>query len=433
MNECMKSELDLFATPPIQTNILKSEEVSYNPIASLDNPSIIEFVSLGHGDTYRDLSSTYIKLKVQILKKDGTAWHDDKGADQKTIQQPSVLNNILHSLIKQCNVQLNGKNITPSDGNYHYRAYIESLLNYGTDAATTHLECAGWILDKPNIARSDNNGSKERQKLYHNSNVVELMGKLHVDMFNQPTHLINNVDIRILFTLEKPNFFLFADDSDESQFKIVEAKLFMRHVTINPSVLLAHNAVLEKSNVTYHYKRVEVKNFTIPSNSSSISLDNVFIGQLPNTIIFCMTENAGYSGKRSKNPYNFKHFDISQFMLYVNGVQVPNAAIETSFSDDNNCNTRAYHTLFSGTGIYHNDRGHQITKSMFANGFFLLAFDLTPDASGNEICQRLLNQGTIRIEARLSKPTPSTLTALIYGEFDSNVQIDKNRNVYTNV
>ncbi|XP_055371984.1 uncharacterized protein F54H12.2-like [Condylostylus longicornis] len=351
MNECMKSELDLFATPPIQTNILKSEE--------------------------------------------------------KTIQQPSVVNNILHSLIKQCNVQLNGKNITPSDGNYHYRAYIESLLNYGTDAATTHLECAGWILDKPNIARSDNNGSKERQKLYHNSNVVELMGKLHVDMFNQPTHLINNVDIRILFTLEKPDFFLFADDSDESQFKIVEAKLFMRHVTINPSVLLAHNAVLEKSNAKYHYKRVKVKNFTIPSNSSSISLDNVFIGQLPNTIIFCMTENAG--------------------------VQVPNAAIETSFSDDNNCNTRAYHTLFSGTGIYHNDRGHQITKSMFANGFFLLAFDLTPDASGIEICQGLLNQGTIRIEARLSKPTPSTLTALIYGEFDSNVQIDKNCNVYTNV
>ncbi|XP_055383294.1 uncharacterized protein F54H12.2-like [Condylostylus longicornis] len=242
----MKSELDLFTSPPIQASILKSEEVSYNPIASLDSPSTIKFVSLGHGDTYRDLSSTYLKLKVQFLKKDGSPRHDDKGTDGKILQQPSVVNNLLHSIIKQCNVQLNGKNITPSDGNYHYRAYIESLLNYGTDAATTHLECAGWILDKPNIARSDNNGSKERQKLHHNSNIVELMGKLRVDMFNQPTLLINNVDIRILFTLEKPDFFLIADDSEESQLKIVEANLFMRHVTINPSVLLAHNAVLKK-------------------------------------------------------------------------------------------------------------------------------------------------------------------------------------------
>lgn len=61
--ECMKSELDLFAKPAIQTNVIKSEEVAYRPISSIDNASVIEFVSLGHGDTYRDLSSIYLKLK----------------------------------------------------------------------------------------------------------------------------------------------------------------------------------------------------------------------------------------------------------------------------------------------------------------------------------------------------------------------------------
>jgi hypothetical protein len=140
----------------------------------------------------------------------------------------------LHSLKKQCNVQLNGKNITPSDGNYHYRSYIESLLNYGSDAVSTHLECCGWNLDKPNAAKFDNNGSKERQKQFNNSAIVELYGKLHVDMFNQPTLLINGVDVRIILTLEKLEFFMFSDDSDESQLKIVEANLLMRHVTINP-------------------------------------------------------------------------------------------------------------------------------------------------------------------------------------------------------
>lgn len=72
----MKSELDLFVKPLIQTNILKSEEVAYKPISSLDHSSVLEFVSLGHGDTYRDLSSVYIKLVLKI-KKSATELHTD--------------------------------------------------------------------------------------------------------------------------------------------------------------------------------------------------------------------------------------------------------------------------------------------------------------------------------------------------------------------
>lgn len=34
--ECMKSELDLFAQQPLQTNILKTEEVPYKPLTSLE-------------------------------------------------------------------------------------------------------------------------------------------------------------------------------------------------------------------------------------------------------------------------------------------------------------------------------------------------------------------------------------------------------------
>jgi len=48
----MKSELDLFAAHPMQSSILRTEAVSYNPIASLDGASAIEFVCLGNGETY---------------------------------------------------------------------------------------------------------------------------------------------------------------------------------------------------------------------------------------------------------------------------------------------------------------------------------------------------------------------------------------------
>jgi len=436
--ECMKSELDIFASLPVQTSILRSEEVAYNPLASLEaSPSTIEFVSLGNGDTYRDLSSTYIKFKVQILKKDGSTWSaNDKigsGADAKLAPQPSVINNLLHSMIKQCNVTLNGKNITPSDSLYHYKAYLTTLLNYGSDSSQTHLEASGWELDKPNFNSFDNNGSKARQKLYNNSAVVELMGKLHVDFFNTPTLLLNNVDMRIALTLEKQDFFLFFNDTDESYLKIHEATLYMKHVTINPNILLAHNTVLEKANAKYHYKRNEIKTFTIPANTSNILLDNVFIGQIPRALVFCMVNNENFNGKRSKNPYFFDHQNLSQFQLYVNGVPVPNSPIETNFSSNNFYNSRAYLTLFSGTGIHHSDRGHQITKEMFTKGCTILAFDLSADGSTTDSCQNLLNQGTVKIEARLSSPLVSTLTCIVFAEFDASIEIDKNRNVYLNI
>lgn len=70
-SECMKSELDIFSTLPVQSNVLKTEEVAYKPIASLDNSAVLEFVSLGHGDTYRDLSSIYLRLKIQLVKVKG--------------------------------------------------------------------------------------------------------------------------------------------------------------------------------------------------------------------------------------------------------------------------------------------------------------------------------------------------------------------------
>lgn len=65
---CMLPQLDLFSSPPVQSNILKTEEVSYKPIASLTNASTLEFLSLGNGDTYRDLSSVYLKILLKIKK-----------------------------------------------------------------------------------------------------------------------------------------------------------------------------------------------------------------------------------------------------------------------------------------------------------------------------------------------------------------------------
>lgn len=47
--ECMNSSLDLFAKPPLQSNIQKTIQITYNPITSLENSSSIEFHIPSHG------------------------------------------------------------------------------------------------------------------------------------------------------------------------------------------------------------------------------------------------------------------------------------------------------------------------------------------------------------------------------------------------
>lgn len=61
----------------------------------------------------------------------------------------------------------------------------------------------------------------------------------------------------------------------------------------------------------------------------------------------------------------------------------------------------------------------------------MLGFDLTNDNSYTNACSNLLNQGSIRIEARFATELAKTVTCLVYCEFDASIEIDKNRNVFT--
>lgn len=423
--ECMKSELDLFKPRTIQTNVIKTEEIAYKPLTSLENQSVIEFMCNGHGDSYIDLSSINLCVKLQLTKKDGTLY---KATDTS---QPGAVNNMLHSLFRQVNVSFNGKNINTTDSNYSYRAYIETLLNFGEDASRTHLELCGWYVDTKSLdTLSSLDGLQKRQKLTNNSSILELYGKVHADMLNQPLLLLNNIDIRLAFSLNKPEFYLLTDSgTDDTMIKILEATIYVKHCTINPDVLLAHHKLLESMNMKYHYKRCEVKSYTIGAKGTSLNLDNIVLGQLPTNLIFCMIDNDAYTGSKKKNPYNFKHHKITTCSLYVNGSETPSSSLTMDFTNSFQY-ARAYATIFSATGLLHSPHGNLVTKDMYANGYFMVAYDLTSDhSSTKEGCSSLPNQGNIRFDARFESALTSTITCLVYMEFDATLEIDKHRNI----
>jgi hypothetical protein len=139
-------------------------------------------------------------------------------------------------------------------------------------------------------------------------------------------------------------------------------------------------------------------------------------------------KNAAFVSSAITNPFHFHHYDITNLMLYVNGVQHRLEALTMDCSSPFGA-TRAYETLLSSTGIYHDDRAHTITLEMFTKGFYILGFDLTPDRKADEQHINLPSQENVRIEALFKKPLPESATCILCAEFPGHIEIDSSRNV----
>ena len=140
-----------------------------------------------------------------------------------------------------------------------------------------------------------------------------------------------------------------------------------------------------------------------------------------------MVKNAAFVVSASTNPFHFHHYEMTNFVLYVNGVQHPSEPLTMDCFSSFGA-TRAYETLFSSTGIHRVDRAHIITLEMFTKDFYVLGFDLTPDREAHEEHISLPHQGNVRIEERFKKSLPEPGTCVLYSEFPGHVEIHNSRN-----
>ncbi len=425
--ECIKTELDLFSLPPTQTSIESGKWVQYKPIASLTDDAPIEFVVPGHGDEYVDLSHTLLQVTASIIKADGNPVTD-------AAAKIGPVNNWLHSLFSQVDVYMSQKLISPQSNTYAYRAYLETLLNYGLDAKKSHLSTVLWYDDSAghmDDCEDANDGLKRRRSLVKQSRSIDMIGHLHVDICNQNKFLLNGVELRFRLVRSKDAFSLMIN---EGQYKvhISDVNLWMRRCKISPSVLLAHSKTLEHGTCKYPITHVELKSFTLPAGIQSKTLDNVFLGQVPKRVIVGLITNRAFNGDFKLNPFNFQNFKTNFFSLYVDGEQIPTKPLQPHYEAGKEMSVLAYHTLFTGTGVHFSNSGNSISREDYSSGYCLMSFDLTPDLSASETSHwNLVRNGNVRIEMGFDDALTETVNCLVYAEFDNVIEIDRHRNVST--
>lgn len=417
----IKSELDLFTIPPTQVQVERGYWVQYQPTINIPNSGPIQFNIAGSGEEYIDLSDILLQTKVRIV---GGAGRNDVGP----------INLFLHSLFSHVEVSLNSQCITPPNHTYAYKSYMETLLNYSKEGKKSRLTSELYYKDTARYMddakcnedkEPGNEGLRKRWSLTAGAKVVDMIGPLHLDFFNQERCLLNDVDIRINLTRSNPKFVLMTPTEVDAQIIVLEAILHVRKMKISPAVMNAHSLALQKTSAKYPINRSDVRYFTIPKGSSNMNHD-VITGKLPQRIIIGLVDSEAYAGSYTKNPYNFQHFGLNGITVHVDGYQFPSTQLKPNFKEGSYM--RSFYSLFQGLENVHSDRGCDINREEYPNGYTLWVFDLTPDLTHGNVFQ-LSRQGNLRLELQFEKGLETTINCLVYAEFQNIIEIDRNRQV----
>ena len=124
--------------------------------------------------------------------------------------------------------------MTPLTNTYQYRAYIETLPSYGTDAKITQLTRQLWHKDtatRVDAVEIDDGAAANAAFVARRANtvrsrVVDMIGRLHVDLFLQDKFLIHGIDVKIRLVESKNAFALMGGGANPAyEINVINANL----------------------------------------------------------------------------------------------------------------------------------------------------------------------------------------------------------------
>ncbi|XP_069109462.1 uncharacterized protein F54H12.2-like [Argopecten irradians] len=425
-NEGLPKELMLFSLPPTQTGVEKMYFVDCRPVSQISGSGPIEFHISGQSSDYLDLRRSQLFVKTRILKQDGSPLVANESA--------AFVNIPLHSLWGQVDVSLQGKVLSGNSGNYAYKAYIQSLLNYGTSTKATQLSAQLYYQDTPgSMDETDpdgnNSGLFSRNEFTKGSLSVDLIGPLAEDLCRLDRYILNGVNVEIKLYRNRNAFVLMSGESNPNyQIELQEVIFRACRVQVNPGVLVGHNKALEISPAKYPFVKTEIKTASVPTGQTSFIWDNLYQSKLPTKIVVGLVSADALTGSYDKNPFNFQPFNASTIGVYVNNVSVPSRPHKLDLTGSGQCYVTAYRSLYEIAGKADLDANNGIDRDDWPEGYALVGFQIQPQF-GTEQYLSLSHQANVRLEINFDSSLKETVSCIVYSEFNDMFEIDQSRSV----
>ncbi|EDO32329.1 predicted protein [Nematostella vectensis] len=193
------------------------------------------------GDVKANLLRMIVPRGSLIIKRDnGESIGDGKS---------TLINNALHSIIKQFTIKINNTLVTEQPDTQAYNSYIKRLLNF-TDQAKTIVLNQSPLLQRQKLVilmntATTNPGLKKKGTFTRGSAEVGMVGVTLCDLFNIDKLLLDGLEIKIRIDLNCDAFVIMGrEDPINCRLKIVSSTLRVRTVRVSDSTKLNHVKIM---------------------------------------------------------------------------------------------------------------------------------------------------------------------------------------------
>ena len=437
--------LNLFTDELINKAITQVQYVDHLPISQSGN-GFVEYNITPQNFIDLNRSQLYLKCKVIIGDNDpildtGNPPKPTKSANEETedgeneIEKYDVCptNCLLGGLFQKVDLTIQQKNISSDIQTYSfpYKYMIDTLVNTRQEVDIGKL----FVKDKPATINasslvktgmnsdnfiSPNTSLTSRVKIISKSREFELFGSIGLDFFDQSRLLLHNTNIGLKFYQSSPEFCLLSESNLRYNIKIIEARLRLCHINLDPAVSVAISDTLKLKPAQYPYTSSKIHSYSIAKGSSSATITDLFSGQCPEKLFVFMVDSESAAGTFRANQYNFQHFNLNEIGFYVDNISLPSKPLKLDFGKT----ASESNYIEAWQRLRELNPNSIISYEDFHRGYTIFCFDL-----GNYTELPILNSGTTKLELRFKSPLENSVTVFTYGQFKSCLSIDAARNV----
>lgn len=443
-------QLSIFNTPATNTSVQEKRYLNIHPVSGITpNSNVIHFSLKGNSLKYLDLLDSRLYIRCKIRDMDGhlpytapppTSKDDAAAASATTTNAKKAddvspksdivfpINHLLQSMWKQVEVFLGGKLVSTGSTNYHYKSMIKTLLykmvNDGVKRSLMtemfYEDTAGGH-DLLSTRYGANTGVYKRKLATQDGMVFEMEGTLNEDALQLKKYLINGVDFDLKLYPVRSAFALMSNNVRKEFRIIIEDAVWKSScVDVSPSIVTAHTQSLDKGGMAqYFFDQAQLNSFTVGQGQRNFS-QTIFQGNIPHRVVVAMVSAQRYNGDYMLNPYLFHHFNATNMAVLVNDVSTPHRPLSMDFSKGQFASP-----LFN---LIRTRPNVLIDVESFDKGYSLFVFDINSKQNSHELA--LQNCGNVRLEIQFGTELTEAIQVLVYGEYESCIQVDHARAVY---
>ena len=441
--------LRIFKVPPTDISINAYRMVTIQPTTAGIN--LMEFIVPGLED-FVDLGRSYFTMELSLKK-------DDNG-NLVGNEKLWPVNNLAHSIIKRIDLQLNGTLISPQSDTDHYKAYLETLLNYDREDGKTVLGPQGWFnqVDFPPQWTANNTNKagdhahwqalSANQKGAYEAMVAEvakyaggvthsLVFTPHLEVFPTGKLLVPGIEIKMKFHFNGPNLFLngvgLAGRLIEGDVKL---RFHLCQLRLNDAIYTSlssqrHN---EEKIAAYPTVRSEFRTFSMQGNLTRFDIPNLFQNRIPDRLIVGLLDSRAFNGDVTRDPFCFQKFGLTSIKQIVKGEEYPYETLHL-VNDNGTRDNLGYFRFLQASGAWCKRKGNMVELLDWGQGknCTLYMFDNVANGCADSQTLNPKQTGDLQLVLEFGAAPATNITALVYGEFENLLEIDKNGAVLYNI